>query len=117
MTALALSFGIPKPHGERPLFKALFSLGNLNEMNLLPNPHVLIVEEAPLAQEPASPSPPHPRASSSRHSSSPRPSYSSSTLDCLGAIEREVAYIKQELKKIKKTVNKMFKYLSVGDLY
>ncbi|KAJ8617655.1 hypothetical protein MRB53_013841 [Persea americana] len=82
-------------------------------MNLLPNPNVPIAEEAPLAQEPASPPPPPPpRASSSRHSLSPRPSSSSSTLDRLGAIERDVGYMKQEQKKIKKTVNKLFQYLS-----
>ena len=84
---------------------------NLNQMNLLPNPHVPIAKEAPLAQEPPSPPPP-PRASASRHSWSPRPSSSSSTLDRLGAIERVVSYIKHEQKKMKKTVNKMFKYLS-----
>ncbi|KAJ8639854.1 hypothetical protein MRB53_016548 [Persea americana] len=81
-------------------------------MNLLPNPNVPIAEEAPLAQEPASPPPPPPRASSSRHSASPRPSSSNSTFDRLGAIERDVGYIKQEQKKIKKTENKLFKYLS-----
>ncbi|KAJ8619331.1 hypothetical protein MRB53_027860 [Persea americana] len=80
-------------------------------MNLLPNPNVPIAEEAPLAQEPPSPPPP-PHTSSSRHSASPRPSSSSSTLDHLGAIKRDVGYIKQEQKKMKKIVNKMFKYLS-----
>ncbi|KAJ8622127.1 hypothetical protein MRB53_030656 [Persea americana] len=63
------------------------------------------------AEKPPSPPPP-PRASYSRHGSSPRPSSSSSTLDRLGAIERDVGYIKQEQKKMKKTVSKMFKYLS-----
>ncbi|KAJ8649205.1 hypothetical protein MRB53_002228 [Persea americana] len=82
-------------------------------MNLLPNPNVPIAEEAPLAQEPASPPPPPPsHASSSRHISSPRPSSSSSTLDHLGTIERDVGYMKQKQKKIKKTVNKLSKYLS-----
>ncbi|KAJ8621906.1 hypothetical protein MRB53_030435 [Persea americana] len=76
-------------------------------MNLLPNNNVPVADDPPLAQEPTSPPPPPPRASSSRHSSSPRPSSSSSTLERLGAIERDVAYIKQKQKKIKKTVNKM----------
>ncbi|KAJ8624540.1 hypothetical protein MRB53_033070 [Persea americana] len=79
-------------------------------MNLLPNNHVPIADDRPIAQEPASPPPP--RASSSRHSSSPRPSTSNSTLDRLGAIETDVAYIKREQKKIKKTMNKLFQYLS-----
>ncbi|KAJ8627972.1 hypothetical protein MRB53_021279 [Persea americana] len=112
MTALAFSFGVPKPHGERPLFKGPFSQINLNQMNLLPNNHVPIADDPPIAQEPASPSPPPPRASSSRHSSSPRPSTSSSTLDRLGAIVIDVACIKMEHKKMKKTMNKMFQYLS-----
>ncbi|KAJ8627394.1 hypothetical protein MRB53_020701 [Persea americana] len=82
-------------------------------MNLLPNPNVPVANDSPLAQEPASPPPPPPRASSSRHSPSPRTFTSNTTLHRLGAIETNVAYIKQEQKKIKKTVNKMFKYLSV----
>ncbi|XXG72887.1 hypothetical protein AAC387_Pa07g1883 [Persea americana] len=80
-------------------------------MNLLPNPNVPVANDPPLAQEPTSPPPP-PRASSSRHSPSPRTSTSKSSLDCLEAIETDVAYMKQEQKKIKKTMSKMFKYLS-----
>ncbi|KAJ8627470.1 hypothetical protein MRB53_020777 [Persea americana] len=67
-------------------------------MNLLPNNLILVADYPPLAHEPASPPPPPPRASSSRPSSSRRPSSSSSTLDCLGAIERDVVYIKKEQK-------------------
>ncbi|KAJ8627465.1 hypothetical protein MRB53_020772 [Persea americana] len=70
------------------------------------------VDYPPLAHKPASPPPPPPRASSSRPSSSPRPSSSSSTLDRLGAIERDVACIKKEQKKTKKTMNTTFKYYS-----
>ena len=112
MNALAFSFGVPKPFGERPLFKAPFSQINLNQMNLLLNNHVPIADDPPIAQEPASHPPPPLRASSSRHIPSPHPSTSNSTLDHLGAIETNVSYIKREQKKIKKTINKLFQYLS-----
>ncbi|XXG46819.1 hypothetical protein AAC387_Pa02g1564 [Persea americana] len=82
-------------------------------MNLLPNNHVPIADDPPIAQEPTSPPTPPPRASCSRHSSSPQPSTSNSTLDCLGAIETDVAYIKREQKKIKKIMNKLFQYLLI----
>ncbi|KAJ8621585.1 hypothetical protein MRB53_030114 [Persea americana] len=80
-------------------------------MNLSPNNQVPIADEPPLAQEPPSHPPPH-RASSSQHSSSPRPTPLTSSFDCLGARERDVAYMKEQMK-IKKTINKMFQYLSV----
>ncbi|KAJ8649051.1 hypothetical protein MRB53_002074 [Persea americana] len=71
-----------------------------------------IIDDPPIAQEPASHPPPPLRASSSRHIPSPHPSTSNSTLDHLGAIETNVSYIKREQKKIKKTINKLFQYLS-----
>ncbi|KAJ8615150.1 hypothetical protein MRB53_034522 [Persea americana] len=73
-------------------------------MNLIPNNQVPITNEPPLAQELPSPPPP-PLASSSQplHNSSPQPTPSSSfSHDRLGALERDVAYMKKEQSKKKK---------------